>query len=393
MKLKKLTPPKRKAQAMVEFAIALPILLMLLYGILEAGRLLFLYSTVVTATRQAVRYGSTTGVGPNGYPRYQECGAIREAANRVDFLNAFDHTGADLEIRYDSGPGTLQTPYCTGMTPDTSFGPNNSSRIEVKINADFFPIIPRLVPFIERSVANGNPIEGISARTILVSIAIVVTNTPDLSTPTPSLTLTPSSTASPTNTATPTPTDTPLFTETPSLTPTNTLSPTATLSLTPSLTPTITNTPTITPTPTNTHTPVPTVVGCEAIRAGQITKSGSSMSLTLTNPLTVPVQVQDIFVIWNHNYGHQSSSDKTLRLISVSWESPVWTGSSAGPSISVVPSPTALLDPGTSTLTFTFHQSYDNWEGTGHPTLDNQTPETITINFASCPQVISVSRP
>jgi len=55
MKLKDLTPRKNKAQAMVEFAIALPILLMLLYGILEAGRLLFLYSTIVTASRQAVR--------------------------------------------------------------------------------------------------------------------------------------------------------------------------------------------------------------------------------------------------------------------------------------------------------------------------------------------------
>ena len=43
MKSKKFARSKNKAQAMVEFAIALPILLMLLYGILEAGRLLFLY--------------------------------------------------------------------------------------------------------------------------------------------------------------------------------------------------------------------------------------------------------------------------------------------------------------------------------------------------------------
>ena len=61
MKSKKNTKNKSRAQAMVEFAIALPILLMLLYGILEAGRLMFLYSTVVTASRQAVRFGSATG--------------------------------------------------------------------------------------------------------------------------------------------------------------------------------------------------------------------------------------------------------------------------------------------------------------------------------------------
>lgn len=103
------------------------------------------------------------------------------------------------------------------------------------------------------------------------------------------------------------------------------------------------------------------------------------MSLTVTNPLTVPVQVQDIFVIWNHNTGHQTGQDKTLKLVTVAWEDPIWTGNSAGPSISVVPSPTTFLQPGTSTLTFTFHQSYDNWEG-----RNQDNPERITISFASC---------
>ena len=56
---------------------------MLLYGILETGRLLFLYSTIVTASRQAVRYGSATGVGPNGYPRYQECAEIKRIADTL----------------------------------------------------------------------------------------------------------------------------------------------------------------------------------------------------------------------------------------------------------------------------------------------------------------------
>ena len=63
MNVNKIKPGKNKAQAMVEFAIVLPMLLLLLYGILEAGRLLFIYSTIVTASRQAVRYGSATGQG------------------------------------------------------------------------------------------------------------------------------------------------------------------------------------------------------------------------------------------------------------------------------------------------------------------------------------------
>jgi Flp pilus assembly protein TadG len=69
MKSNKFTPRKNTAQAMVEFAIVLPILLLLLYGLLEAGRLLFMYSTIVTASRQAARYGSTTGEA-QGFARY-----------------------------------------------------------------------------------------------------------------------------------------------------------------------------------------------------------------------------------------------------------------------------------------------------------------------------------
>ena len=85
MKLKKWASKKNKAQAMVEFAIALPLLVLLLYGLLEAGRLLFLYSTVVTASRQAVRYGSATGENASGTPRFGDCDGIRAAAQ--GFLN------------------------------------------------------------------------------------------------------------------------------------------------------------------------------------------------------------------------------------------------------------------------------------------------------------------
>src|SRR5687768_8253403 len=224
MKLKKLTPKKSKAQAMVEFAIALPILLMLLYGILEAGRLLFIYSSIVTASRQAVRYGTATGLGDNGVPRYQDCAGIRASADRADYLNSFT-VPEDVHIYYDSGPGDAGTEFCLGgVTTDTSLTStilsDNKHRLRVEIHGDFFPIIPKLVPFIERSTTNTppNPIEGISARTILLSISIAVTNTPNPNSPTPSntptntSTVTATTTLTPTNTATPTNTPTLQFT-------------------------------------------------------------------------------------------------------------------------------------------------------------------------------------
>jgi hypothetical protein len=165
---------KKSAQAMVEFAIALPVLLLLLYGILEAGRLLFLYSTVVTASRQAVRYGATTGEGNSGVPRYQDCSGIRNAANAVGYLGEFDtiHLAYDQGVTNANPPVPIgRTPYCTGST-DSSLTTNilqgNRTRLVVTVTERFYPIVPKLVPFIERDITSS------SARTILFSVPIVV---------------------------------------------------------------------------------------------------------------------------------------------------------------------------------------------------------------------------
>ncbi|MCI0550327.1 MAG: hypothetical protein L0287_05190 [Anaerolineae bacterium] len=78
-------------------------------------------------------------------------------------------------------------------------------------------------------------------------------------------------------------------------------------------------------------------------------------------------------MIWNQDTGHQLGSDKTLKLNSVSLESQFWSGTSNGPSLTIIPSPTTYIPTGTSTITFTFHQSYDNFDGT----------EQIIINLAT----------
>jgi hypothetical protein len=175
MKIKKLFAQKKPAQAMVEFAIALPVLLLLLYGILEAGRFLFIYSSIVTASRQAVRYASATGEGlTTTVPRYNDCDGIRQAAKRVDYLNTF--TTADITISYDNGPGTTPHPYCD---PTRAISPgDNTYRILVKIQGNFNPIVPKIVPFIARTVANGHPVTAESARSLLFSVPIVVDQAP-----------------------------------------------------------------------------------------------------------------------------------------------------------------------------------------------------------------------
>src|SRR5688500_20180643 len=84
-------------QAIVEFALALPILLALLVGILEVGRMLFIHSSVTNASREASRYASVIGRDDSGYYAYKYCYGIQEKANKSDLLI----TVSSIQINYD----------------------------------------------------------------------------------------------------------------------------------------------------------------------------------------------------------------------------------------------------------------------------------------------------
>jgi Flp pilus assembly protein TadG len=231
---------KGSGQGMVEFALILPLLLLLVYGVIEAGRLLFIYSAVFTSSREGARYGSASGDVGGYVPHYLDCNGIMNAVKRIaTFAGVQD---SDIHIQYDHGPNT-GTPFatsCPSLDPLTL-----NDRIIVSVTAYYSPIVP---------LVNFPPIQinSHTARTILKDVDIL--GTPPA--PYPTATNTPTNTPTPTKTPTPTPTFTPspTPTNTPTPTATNTGAPTATPTNTP--TPTPTNTPT--PTPTNTSTPSPT---------------------------------------------------------------------------------------------------------------------------------------
>ena len=77
---------KGRGQGMVEFALALPIFLLLVLGVIEFGRLLMTYSAVFSAAREASRYGAAVGTNPLGVPFDHDCDGIRAAAVRVGGL-------------------------------------------------------------------------------------------------------------------------------------------------------------------------------------------------------------------------------------------------------------------------------------------------------------------
>lgn len=367
MKLRNFFRPENSAQAIVEFAIALPVLLLLLYGLLETGRYLFLYSTVVNASRQAVRYGSATGIGNNGVPRYQDCQGIKAAANTGAYVASFDA----IRIYYDSGPSTTQTEYCQSGNSDTSFVPstNNNSRISVVVEEQYTPIVPRIVPFVS------NLISAKSSRTILLSVSIVVTSPPTLSPVAPTATgPSPTSTQTPSRTPTNTPTFTPTRTNTP-ITHTATMTRTPTVTWTPSMTFTPSNTPTpsFTPTPSRTPTASRTPISnCGSVTHGPEVISGTTFSMTINNPTGVALEVLDVTVSWNHDAGHKTGSDKTLRLQKAELAGTFWTGNVYSTSYTIIPT-NLTIPTGTSTIIFTFHQTYTQTDGT----------ERIFINIAT----------
>ena len=170
---------KTRAQAMVEFALVIPVLLTLIYGLLETGRLLFIYASTITAARQAARYGSATGLTSDGVTYYYEdCTGIVTAANRVGFINTFDA----VTVSYDGGfntDGTLIHLGDSSPNTDTPTDPdcgeyteaNNGDRIVVKVTTQWHPIITTM-PLTSFTITSQ------SERTIIASVDIYVAAPP-----------------------------------------------------------------------------------------------------------------------------------------------------------------------------------------------------------------------
>jgi len=230
-----------QGQGMVEFALVLPILLLIVLGIIEFGRLLFMYAAVSTASREGARYGAAVGNIGGGVKRYEDCAGIQAAVTRIGGIVGV--TTDDIEIKYDDGT-TIKANSCPPLSDNPLDPILLGDRIIVTVSRQFQPIVPLVnIPPI--------PISATTSRTIIRDVGVKGTPPP---TPTKLPTRTPTATDINTPTATLTPkkpTATPTASSTPtaSNTPTNTSTATAGPSPTATATPTTTRTPTATPVP------------------------------------------------------------------------------------------------------------------------------------------------
>lgn len=370
---------KGRGQAMVEFMLALPLLLVLIYGTIEVARLIFIFSSVANASRQAARYGSGAGQFDNTY-FYQDCDGIRAAANESAILTTFD----TINITYDRGvtadgtqipiSGVNPDPY-TNTCPIDSNTIRNGDRIIVQISADYEPIIP-IIPIEPLTIVSA------SARTFLISIPVLGSALPTgfaAESPTPSLTLVQ------TSTATNTPTMTLVFS------PTNpsssgggggsSFTATASLTATHSGPPTLTYTPSLTPLPTKSPTITPTAISCSGLTGishGPLTLLDNSniMEMRITNNTGYTLSTANIYIEWNHDTGHAGGNAPALRLKKIQLANQSWSGDLFTPS-TFVAGFYPLIPQGESTIQFSFNQSYDVLDGTERIIINLGTPGCV----------------
>ena len=154
-----------KGQGLVEFALVIPIFLLLLFGIFEFGRYLTAIITINTASREGARYGAGIGNSNAGVPYYRDCAGITNAATQFGMFAGI-HT---VEIHYDNGPDSY-TDWDTLPTCSNTIKVGLADRIGVRVTGEYTPVIL----FTEATI----PLESISFRTLVTKLDIRSTEYP-----------------------------------------------------------------------------------------------------------------------------------------------------------------------------------------------------------------------
>lgn len=158
----------RRGQGLVEFALVIPILLLMIMGIVDFGWMVFNYAQLYNSMREGLRYGTVPGTG--GTAQYYDCAGIKSTITNLAGLSGIKAT--DITITYDSGvPNSMGVANTQVGTCDSSFSPSlpaprnkvlNGDRIVIHMNV----AVPFLTPFIRVMFPSGLAITFDGARTL-----------------------------------------------------------------------------------------------------------------------------------------------------------------------------------------------------------------------------------
>jgi Flp pilus assembly protein TadG len=157
-----MTRDRAIGQALVEFALVFPVIVMLAFGFIDIGRAVFGYNTLTNAARQAARVAAVNQVDPAAGPwacvankpvqsaaspswTFRGCAMTAGAAVGV--------TDSDVSISYAAPPGT---------TLQCSSGLTVGCIVSVTVTADYVPLTPvagSLIGPISMSATSAMPIE------------------------------------------------------------------------------------------------------------------------------------------------------------------------------------------------------------------------------------------
>jgi Flp pilus assembly protein TadG len=157
---------KTRGQALAEFALVFPILVLLLFGIIDFGWMLFNYSQLYNGLREGLRYGSVSGYDATA--QYLQCDTIRNQIMTLAGMSSVQAT--NITVTYDNGDPNTVKGSCPvgGPAKDTSnVAMTNDSiqlgdRVYIDVNVD----VQFLTPFIKAFAKNGMNMHLRAARTI-----------------------------------------------------------------------------------------------------------------------------------------------------------------------------------------------------------------------------------
>ena len=152
----KLGQRTEQGQALAEFALTIPILLMLIFGVIDFARAVFALSQVVDASRQGVRYGIVDGLSSNQH-QYLDCNGIRATALAVPgFVDMANFT---IDISYEDAQNTFISDCVDGLSV---WDVNHGDVLVVHVEGSIRPLTPVLLMFTDSFT-----FEYTSRRTIL----------------------------------------------------------------------------------------------------------------------------------------------------------------------------------------------------------------------------------
>jgi hypothetical protein len=165
----------QKGQGMVEFAIVLPILLLLILGIFAFAHLFFTYIVVNSAAREGARLGAAVGYSANSLPHYRDCSEIRNAVMRIGRTVGVNND-SQINIVYTRGASQTQLTSCasgsgTDCCPAGGAGPSDiqsADQLKVSINLTYTPAFP----IVKLPTFN---VKGTAARTIISDVYLPAT--------------------------------------------------------------------------------------------------------------------------------------------------------------------------------------------------------------------------